>query len=48
MLLCGWEGGGCDECSGDERPDDDAIDDEDGDVEYMPALCSNAYRCAEG
>lgn len=26
---------GCCDCSGDERPEDEAIEEEDGDVEYM-------------
>lgn len=39
LLRCGWDEGCCDECSGDERPDEEAIDDEDGDVEYIVMAC---------
>lgn len=38
LLRCGCDAGCCDWCSGDVRPDDEAIEDEDGDVEYIVVL----------
>lgn len=35
LLRCGCDVGCCDDWSGDERPDDEDIEEEDGEVEYM-------------
>lgn len=51
LLRCGCGTGCCDGCSGDERPDDEAMEDDDGDVEYILGMgrdALDAVACDEG